>query len=365
MNRRALSLSPIAGLLAALVLTACGSGGGNTSEAVAPSKAELEKPATGTLRVFAYEDSIVPALIKPFEEENPGLTVKTASFGSDAEAAAKLVGGFQADVVQICMDEAPPLLEQNLIRPIDTAGVKEWDNLIFHDSEAVRHDGKVFMAPLSAGFHGLIVNTEKVPEGVDSFGDLYDPKFKGKVALEGDYPLPPVATTALAIGIKDPMNMTPAQIERVGKYMNEHRDQFRTLTQTESDTVNLFRTGEVVLADGDSNSTAKVLREAGVPAKSVVPKEGGLSWVCGYGLSAKEANTDAAYRFINYSASPKAQAILGERGYTVANPKAMPLVPAADKETADPAVLKHAIPETHPPHYDMWTRVLQEFQAGG
>lgn len=352
----------VCGLAAALALAACGSGGG--TEEVAKAPADPEEPATGSLRIFGYEDSIGPEIIGPFEQQNPDLNVETASFNSDAEAAAKLAGGFQADVIEICMDEAPPLLEQDLIRPLDTAGIEEWDSLTFHDAKGVRDGKEVFMMPVSAGFHGLIYNTEEIPEGVDSFADMYDPKFKGQVAIESDYPLPPIATTALAIGIEDPMNMTPAEIEQVGDYMDEHRDQFRALTMTESETVSLFKSGEVILADGDSNSTAKVLRENGVPAKSVAPKEGGLSWVCGWGLSSKEKNTDAAYRFLNYSASPEALAVIGEAGFAVLNPKAMPLVPAADRATADPAILEHAIPETHPPHYDLWTKTLQEFQTG-
>ncbi len=55
---------------------------------------------SGTLRVFTYEDTTAPDLMKPFEEQNPDLDVKTASFGSDEEAAAKLVAGFPADVVE-------------------------------------------------------------------------------------------------------------------------------------------------------------------------------------------------------------------------------------------------------------------------
>ena len=67
---------------------------------------------------------------------------------------------------------------------------------------------------------------------------------------------------------------------------------------------------------------------------------------------------------INWQASPQAQAIRGEGGYVVTNPKAIPKVPPADRATADPAVVEHAIPETEPPHYDEWNHALQEFQAG-
>ena len=100
----------------ALIGTAgCGSDEG-TSE-VAPAPGDPDAEVSGTLRVFAYEDSVVPELIDPVTEANPDLEIKTATFDSNEEAAAKLAGGFEADVVEICLDEMQPLVNQDLLRP--------------------------------------------------------------------------------------------------------------------------------------------------------------------------------------------------------------------------------------------------------
>ncbi len=356
---RAAALALLAGLLAALV-SACGGGG---TPAVAAAPANGDEPAGGTLRVFAYEDSVTPEMMAPFEAQNPDLKVETASFDSDAEAAAKLTAGFRADVVEVCLDEAQPLLQRNLLRPLDTAGIPEWNKLAFNDAPGLLENGKPIMVPLSAGPEGLIYNTEAIKGGVDSYADLYDPAYAGRSALEGDYALPPIAATALAIGIEDPMNMDAAELKEVGEYMDEHRDQFRALWRSDSDLVNLFKTGEVVLADGNTGQVAR-LREAGVPVEWVAPKEGSLSWVCGFGITSKAQNLDAAYRLINWQASPKGQAIRGKNGYVVTNPAAMALIPAADRATADPSSLSRAIPETYPPLDEEWVKTFEEFQAG-
>ena len=71
-----------------------GSGGGDSS--VAPAPADPKAPVSGTLQVFAYEDSVRPEMIDPVTEANPDLKIETATFDSDEEAAAKLAGGFQA-----------------------------------------------------------------------------------------------------------------------------------------------------------------------------------------------------------------------------------------------------------------------------
>lgn len=345
----------------ALTMTACGSTG-TTEKATAPD--DIGQPATGSLRVFSYEDSVTPEMMNPFQGQNPDLEIKTATFDSDSEAAAKLAGGFQADVVEVCLDEAEPLLSRGLLRPIDTSGVTDWKNLAFNDSEGLKQDGKVIMVPLSAGPEGVIVNTDEVTTPVDSYADIFDPQFDGRAALEGDYALPPIAVSALAMGIKDPMNMDQEQLDRVADYMNEHRSHFRALWRSDSDLVNLFKSGEVVIADGNS-AQAKRMKEAGLPVKWIAPAEGTLSWVCGFGITSKAQNLQAAYRLINWQASPKAQAIRGKNGYVVTNPAAMPLVSKEDRATADPSSLKNAIPETYPPIYDQWVRAFEAFQAAG
>jgi len=349
----------LASLVAAASLAACGSSG-TTDKATAPD--DLDQPAGGTLRVFAYEDSVTPEMMNPFQLQNPDLEIKTATFDSDSEAAAKLAGGFQADVVEVCLDEAEPLLSRGLLRPIDTTGVEDWKNLAFNDSDGLKQDGDVIMVPLSAGPEGIIVNTDEVKAPVDSYAGIFDPEFDGRAALEGDYALPPIAVSALAMGIEDPMNMDQEQLDKVADFMDEHRSHFRALWRSDSDLVNLFKSGEVVIADGNS-AQAKRMQEAGLPVEWIAPSEGTLSWVCGFGITSKAQNLQAAYRLINWQASPKAQAIRGSNGYVVTNPAAMPLIPKDDRSTADPSSLENAIPETYPLIYDQWVRTFETFQA--
>lgn len=347
-------------LASTVLLAACSGSSGTTDVASAPS--DPDAPATGTLRVFAYEDSVTPEMMDPFQSQNPDLEIKTATFDSNSEAAAKLAGGFEADVVEVCLDEAEPLLRRGLLRPIDTDGVTDWQHLAFNDSEGVRQDGGVIMVPLSAGPHGVIVNTDEVDREITSYADIFDPEFDGRAALEGDYALPPIAVSALVEGIDDPMNMDEEQLARVSEFMRENRSHFRALWRSDSDLVNLFRSGEVVISDGNSGQ-AKRMRDAGLPVEWIAPEEGTLSWVCGFGITSKTENLDAAYRLINWQASPEAQAIRGENGYVVTNPGAMPLIPEADRATADPSSLADAIPETYPPLYDEWVRTFEEFQS--
>ena len=184
---------------------------------------------SGTLQVFAYEDSVVPELIDPVTEANPGLEIKTATFDSNEEAAAKLAGGFEADVVEICLDEMQPLVDQDLLRPLDVKGVEHWDDLEFTKAEGIVLDGDVYGVPLSAGLEGLVYNPDEVPGGIDEIADLFDPSYEGRSTIHGSYALPLIAQTALALGIEDPMDLSPEELEETKQYLLDHPDQFRTL----------------------------------------------------------------------------------------------------------------------------------------
>ncbi len=342
-------------------ISACG--GSASESAVAPAPTDPDAPATGTLTVFAYQDTITDELLDPFREANPDLEVETAGFGSNQEAAAKLAGGFEADVVEVCLDEMSSLTVRNLLRPLDPDGITDWDDLVFRDSEGVRDGEDVLVVPLSAGPQGLIYDAEEIEPGeVDSFADLFDPQFADRVALEADYPLPAIAETALALGIEDPMNMTSDQVEQVKQHLIDNRDQFRSLWRSDADVVNLFKSNEVALADGGPGLTERI-RDTGVDARWVAPAERPLSWVCGLSITGDAQNVDAAYKLINWQASPEAQAIRAEGGYVVTNPKAIPLVDPQRRKTADPKSIENAIAETEPPIYDEWVRAFREFQA--
>jgi spermidine/putrescine-binding protein len=349
--------------LIALALAAAGCGETTGSAEPAPAPSDPDAPVSGTLTVFAYQDTITDEMLDPFREANPDLEVKTASFASNEEAAAKMAGGFEADVVEVCLDEMSALTDRGLLRPIDPAGIEDWDELVFRDADGVRDGSDVMVVPLSAGPQGLIYDAEEIDEGeIDSFADLFDPAYAGRTALEGDYPLPAIAETALALGFDDPMNLTAEQLEQVKQHLIDHRDQFRSLWRSDADVVNLFKSNEVALADGGPGLTERI-RDTGVDARWVAPVERPLSWVCGLAITSDAANVDAAYSLINWQASAEAQAIRARNGYVVTNPKAIPLVPPSARKIADPSSIENAIAETEPPDYQEWVRAFREFQA--
>ena len=341
-----------------MALAACGGGDGATSTSP-------DDPVEGTVRTFTYDDSIDPMILDPFEQENPGVEVQTATFNSNAQAAAKIKGGFGTDVIEVCLDESSPLVDNGLLAPIDTSKIAGWKDMVpsMQDAQGVTEDGKTWLVPLSAGPHGLIYDVDAFPEPPSSWADLYDPSLQGQVALDGGGGLTPLAVTALALGIDDPMAMTPDQITQVRDYMIENRGQFRTFADSDSDTINLFKSGEITLTDGGLGTTAKLQKE-GVDVEWVAPTEGALSWICGFGISSEAENVAGAYALINHYLSPEMQAVIASQGFSIVNPEAMPLIPKESRDAADPAKLESLIPEVEAAYQKEWDQAWQEIQVG-
>lgn len=359
------ALAALTGLLVLTALSGCGDGYGEVKGvAPAPSPKEMKQPATGTLRFFSYGDTATDAMLDPFREANPDLDLKTASFNSNKSAAAKLAGGFESDVVEVCTDEMKPLTDRNLLRPLDEKAIPGFDDLALSDSDNIRDQaGNVLFVPASAGPHGLIVNTEEIDaDTVDSYADLFDPAYAGNAALEST-PLTAIGVSAMALGLDDPMNLSLDEISETGDYLADHLDQFRSFAESDASLVNLFKSGEVAIADGGRGTADAMIRD-GVPVQWIAPREGTLSWVCGLAITSTAENLDAAYKLIAYYASPEAQAISAESGFIAMNPDALELLPPELREKADPANLETAIPETQPEYADAYDRAWQEVEAG-
>jgi spermidine/putrescine-binding protein len=349
-------------LACAAIASGCGSSG---SDAPAAPPKDPDAPATGTLRVFSYEDTVTPKALAAFKKANPGVKLEIATFDSNQEAAAKMRAGFNADVVNVCLDEMNPLVKGKLLRPLEPAALTHWKDIapVFTGAKGVQDGKGVLVVPDSAGPQGVIYNTKAYPQGVASFKDLFAPALKGKVTMDGGNALTPLAEAAMVQGNTDPMNLSDEQVQQSKEFLQQHKSQLRTYASSDTDLINLYKSGEVVASDGGRGSEQDLIGE-GVPVKWVAPTEGTLSWVCGFSVTSKAKNLDAAYKLINYYTSPESQAQQAGDGFVIVNPKALPLMDAETRKTADPAILEDAIPESQPANFRTWSRAWSEVKAG-
>jgi len=371
--RLAVLRSAAALAMVAALAVACGGDAG--SDAVTPSGGAGAEPAnpadiTGTVRLLSYTDGFDPDYLASFHEQYPNITLETSAMGSNEEAVAKLQAGFQADVVNSCVDEATlEMVQKGMYMPLDTARLTNWNDLFpsMQTLPGVQVDGKVYMLPVDAGTAGIVYDADAVSPAPDSWTDLFDPRWKGRAGLE-DIAITAIMVGALANGITDPLHMSADQLGTVKQFLIEHKSQFRTFWKGDASLKALFKSGEIVISSGYPDS-AKSLQDEGVNAKFVVAKEGQFLWACGYGISPNidPANLDAAYALLNWYTSPEAELYEAATwNYQVANQKTLDIAsPDVIKRASldAPLHLENAIPASPPEDRAAWIAAWTEVKA--
>jgi spermidine/putrescine-binding protein len=362
-------------LTLALVVTACGGdGGGDQPSATgtpAGNGASVDPESiTGTIRLLSYSDGFDPGYLAAFEETYPNIKIESSSMGSNEEAIAKIQAGFDADVVNSCVDEATlEMVQKGIYAPLDTGRLVHWNDL-FPSMKAlpgVEVDGQAYMVPVDAGTSGIVYDAAAITTPPDSWADLFDPQYAGRAGME-DIAVTALMIAALTNSIDDPINMDSAQIEQMKQFLIDHKSQFRTFWKGDAQVKSLFKSGEIVISSGYPD-TAKALSKEGIDAKFVVASEGQFLWACGYGITPDVApeNLDAAYALLNYYSSPEAELYEARAwNYQVANQKVLDIASPKliDEASLDaPFNLENAIPASPPANRAEWVAAWTEVKA--
>jgi putative spermidine/putrescine transport system substrate-binding protein len=235
-------------------------------------------------------------------------------------------------------------------QPIDTKKIKEWDKvtnltktgkltpessegqgdapfkLMWCDASGTIVKGPSQYIIMAPGWHNadsLGYNPKATGRPIESWAELLNKDFKGKVALL-NVPQIGVMDAALAIealGLKkfvDKGNMTKAEIDFLIDYLIplKKAGHFRAFWENFGQSVNLMVNGEVALESMWSPAVAAIQAE-GVPCVYAFPKEGMRGWHGGMAISAKVKGKqlDQAYEYINWWLDGWPAAFVARQGY--------------------------------------------------
>jgi putative spermidine/putrescine transport system substrate-binding protein/spermidine/putrescine transport system substrate-binding protein len=286
-------------------------------------------PIGGELNFMVWEGYTDTLFAKPFEEIC-GVQVNATYMGSSDDLVAKLrAGGAETiDLISPSSDAATAILEAGLAAPLDLARLPSYEGLSdgFRKLQVVRKDGAVYGVPWAFGPNPLIYDSTKVSPAPDSWGALWDPKYRGKLTLQDD--IATLYMVAQYLGFDDPAdpsrlyNLTDEQLARVKAKMLELRPNVRKYWVTAGDMTQLFQGGEALMGEGWPLMTNQ-LRQAGFPAGETIPREGTTAWADHWMLTSGASNLDAAYAWLEYAAQPFTHKLLYDvTAYIVANPSA-------------------------------------------
>ena len=287
------------------------------------------QPIGGELNFMVWEGYTDTLFAKPFEEAC-GVTVNATYMGSSDDLVAKLrAGGTETvDLISPSSDAATAILDAGLSQALDLKRVPTFATLSegFRKLPVVRKDSVVYGVPWAFGPNPLIYDSTKVKTPPESWGVLWDTKYRGKLSLQDD--IATLYMVAQYLGLDDPKdprklyNLSDEELARVKAKMLELRPNVRKYWVTAGDMTQLFQSGEVVMGEGWPLMTNQ-LRQANYPAGETIPTEGTTAWADHWMLTKGAKNLDAAYAWLEYTAQPFTQKLLYDvTAYIVANPAA-------------------------------------------
>jgi putative spermidine/putrescine transport system substrate-binding protein/spermidine/putrescine transport system substrate-binding protein len=304
------------------------------------------KPIGGELNFMVWEGYTDTLFAKPFEEAC-GVKVNATYMGSSDDLVAKLrAGGAETiDLISPSSDAATAIIQAGLAQALDLKRVPSYGSLSegFRNLKVARSDSGVYGVPWAFGPNPLIYDTTKVKPVPESWGELWNKKYKGKLSLQDD--IATLYMVAQFLGMDDPKdpsrlyNLSDADLAKVKAKMLELRPNVRKYWVTAGDMTQLFQGGEVVMGEGWPLMTNQ-LRQAKFPAGETIPQEGTTAWADHWVLTKGAKNLDAAYAWLEYTAQPFTQKLLYDvTAYIVANPAAKsymtPEQAASQRDIAD------------------------------
>src|SRR6266478_10107483 len=242
---------------------------------------EINYWATGTLDIGDDGWNI-------FKNES-GVNVNFTDNGNDpGPVVAKLAAGNANDIYDVGGLQGgseKELAKRGLISPWDLSQIPNYTSLWqwAKDIPYLTYEGEVYGIPTVINADSIIALREKAGN-VDSYGVVFDPKLKGKTAMEDAW-INSVTFTAIYLKnaentkIAEPGNLTADELGLVMEFLIKHKKdgQFRTFWNGWEQGLQLVVNQEVWVMTG-WEPIVYAARDRGVDCYYAIPKEGYEAW---------------------------------------------------------------------------------------
>jgi putative spermidine/putrescine transport system substrate-binding protein len=251
-----------------------------------------------------------------------GYDVNLVAIGNAPSAILNVLiaGGGTAsyDIINIVGGMQKPLVDNNLVEPIDIAKLPNWSK----DKNIEEFLGQGKPGFQFIGYKDTIYGVPTVLQGdsfaylpektgtLDSYAALFDPKWKGYVALEDNYTTAGQKTAlylkhAKMAEISNPDDMTPEEFKTVVDFLidQKKKGQFRVIWSSFQQAVDLIVNKEVYVIDC-WEPMVFVAKSKGVDAVYADPVEGYLLWAMAAYITNNPnrtaEQTDAVYALLDF-----------------------------------------------------------------
>jgi spermidine/putrescine-binding protein len=324
-------------IVLSLVLTACGSDGGETggggakvtSSGFACPEPEFDIAVTSKeLNLFVWTEYIPPDAIECFELVY-GVKVNHEEYSANEDMYAKLsAGGANYDLVQPTDYIVSLMIRTGLLQELDHSKlpvIKDFDTKYLNFSF---DPGNKYTVPYLAGTDAIVYNADKVSVAPTSWEDLWNPEYADRIIMLDDSRAV-IGLTLLTLGYDvntanpDELNAAKEKLAQlVANVRAFDSDSPKTALIAGEVYIGMTWTGEAFLANQENPSI-----------QYIYPKEGAILWQDNYAMPVGAPHADAAYAWLNYTMQ-KSMFWMILRDFPYTNPSAAALNFAKDNPMA-------------------------------
>lgn len=292
--------------VASMVLVACGAGGGGTGPAATGPKItstgfECPEPnprmeVTSTeLNIFVWTEYFPQDMLDCFELVYD-ITLNRDEYSSNEEMYAKVSAGSTAYDLVVPSDYFIGLMiRQGLLQELDHSKLTNIGNFDSGWMDQSFDPGNKYTVPYLAGTDAIVVNTAAVENIPQSWADLWNPEYAGRMVFLDDSRVV-IGITLLTLGYD--LNTTdPAQLEEARVKLAELIPNIKVFDSDSPKTpliagdvdLGMVWTGEAFIANQENPDI-----------QYIYPSEGPILWQDNWAMLTGAPHSDAAFAWMNY-----------------------------------------------------------------
>ena len=197
------------------------------------------------------------------------------------------------------------LHDMDLVEELDLEKLPNYQSL-HHNlrlSDWSMFNGSVFAVPWAWGPTGLLYNEDIIKNPV-SWSVLWDPKYKGRVALWNDVSM--IWTTALYLGYKNVYSLTRDQLRHVkGKLLELNKNVYGYYNGEEEELK--FILEKDVIAMNSWFDPSSRFKKKNLNFRMIIPDEGAVGMFDSYLIRKTSIHKELSHKFIDHQISPSIQ----------------------------------------------------------
>ena len=283
------------------------------------------------LNLFAWSEYVPQKVLDGFTAET-GISVNYETFSSNEEMISKLIAGAgDYDLIQPSDYAAEALIKQHLLAPLDRSSLHNLANLSPEYRHLPHDPDDRYTVPYMSGTVGIVVNTSVVHDEIRGFGDVFQPKFSGRIVVLNDNR--EIVSWALAsLGIS-PNKITPETL-RAARPVIARWVKLVKVYDSDSPKTALLN-GDVDIGVVWSGEAA-ILWKQDHKFRYILPKEAVHEFIDVLAIPLRVRHKAEAHRFIDYVLRPEVSKLISDE-FPYTNPNAAARRLLTPEQLANPA----------------------------